>query len=199
VIGLFFTKCSLCESVIHVFGREDQVTSLFEWHPGWNSSFPCVRPLCGGRAKRIQPCEAEVGYESVPAAAYYRAIHGFGSLNGKMAEAAEVVELLLKHRIVDVNAYPVGQPERTIVRCLTLEDGTRLHLEGSSRGACVFYVEKSGVKSEDSVDVDRAPASSSEDRTEAGPSVEQNEGTIGRDVEADGVEGGHLSGVPPTG
>jgi hypothetical protein len=84
------------------------------------------------------------GYDvvEVPLRSFFRAIHGFGLSHGAPASYKRAVELLTAKKIVEVKGEPIGKPERVILRELVLEDGTRLHFEASTRGACLYYIEE---------------------------------------------------------
>lgn len=146
---MMFVRCQKCLAAFSVIGDTQELSILED--DQWKVNFPCVAPLCSGRANRIDIREAE-GAQPIPAAAFYRAIQGNGwSKRGGPAEPARVLELLRNKRVVAATAFPVGDPVRTILRSLTLEDGTVLHFESSNQGACVFYVEEL-TRERDSVD-----------------------------------------------
>jgi hypothetical protein len=90
--------------------------------------------------------------KEIPVRAFYRAVHGFGSGEGASASIERFTELLRTKRIVQIQATPVGQPERVILNQLVLDDGTRLHFDSSSRGACCYYIEESGPSCVEVVD-----------------------------------------------
>jgi hypothetical protein len=82
--------------------------------------------------------------EEIPVRNFFRAVHGFGKGDVAPASYSKVRDLLLSKKIVVVDGDPVGQPERTLVRRLILEDGTQLHFDSSSHGACCYYIEEPG-------------------------------------------------------
>ena len=132
---------------------------------------PCITPLCLGRLEKVPSVPFGYRSQEVPIANFYRAVNGFGSPSGESATVGEFSRLIRTKKVVEVKAEPVGQPERVILRRLVLDDGTRLHFESSSRGACCYYIEKPGptcLEVVDEIHSDGAPESSSEDREEVG-------------------------------
>jgi len=153
--------CKTCKRAYSVLGEVEERETLLNGM----DNFPCVTPLCRGRLIRtykrvpVEPIE-------VPLHGFYRAIHGFGAPSGDPAPLKLSRETLLTKRIVEVEAEEIGQPKRTILKGLVMEDGTRLHFSRSTRGACLHYVEvpDAGVD-DDGAGLDEVRA---EDREEAG-------------------------------
>jgi hypothetical protein len=121
----------------------------------------CITPLCDGQL--VETSGAPVGFymTELPARAFYRAIHGFGTGKGEPASYNDFVDLIQNGKVVGVDATPIGQPERVILRQLVFDDGTRMHFDSSSRGACCFYIERPGKSCvevvEDEFTADEAP------------------------------------------
>jgi hypothetical protein len=120
----------------------------------------------------------------LPIRSFYRAIHGFGTGEGDPAAASEFARLLKTKKIADMTITSVGQPERVIVHQLVLEDGTRMHFDSSSRGACCYYIERPGKScvevAEDELATVEAPVSGTgSNREEAGRSDTRTEGSAG--------------------
>lgn len=132
--------CDICKRVIQIGGDHEEITYLL----GNQDSYPCVTPLCRGRMTRTQPYAVPSGYRvsTLPINAFFRAIHGFGPGKGDPASLKRLRELMLSEKIVDLVAEPIGQPERVILRTIVLKNGTRIHLETSAKGACVYYIEE---------------------------------------------------------
>lgn len=127
-------RCFQCDFSVLVEGD----LALFEDQ----ESFPCVRPLCRGRARRVKPLVSDGSrLTNVKASSeeYYRAIHGGGL--GEAAPEGKVRAVLLEQRIVALSTRAVGNPERTVIDNITFENGTQMHLAPSNEGACVYYVE----------------------------------------------------------
>jgi hypothetical protein len=181
---------------------EQEAVALFG--EDWSQTYPCVTPLCRGRLKlvdhefyaRLRRAELVKRTEKVKLEDFYRAVHGFGPVTGDAAPVDLVTELLLTKKIVEVQANPIGQPQRTILRQLVLEDGTRLHFSRSTRGACLHYVEQpeetpDGQVGDDGAQPDEVCA---EEREEAGRGAEAAEGRQTRDPAAGAEVPG--AGVP---
>lgn len=151
--------CNSCGKGYHVHGALLEMNSLM---PDWKSGYPCITPLCRGRLQGTAPQSHSIRFKEVPLLDFYRAVKGFGLCNA--ANLKKTTKLLTEKRIVAVEGESIGTPERTIIRCLVLEDGTRLHFDASSKGACLYYIEET----RDDSDSEGAPEGSSEDREEAG-------------------------------
>lgn len=133
----------------------------------------CITPLCQGRLVRVDGVPTGFHIHELPIRSFYRAIHGFGTGEGDPALASEFARLLKTKKIVDMQITAVGQPERVLVHQFVLEDGTRMHFDSSSRGACCYYIERPGKSClevvEDGPNNDEAPVPVSEqDREEVG-------------------------------
>ena len=141
---MFF--CAACHRVYLVAGQADELRSLI----GEADTFPCITPQCGGMLRKVgaefgrRTQKAGLKSETVPAVAFFRAINGFGLSTGDPASVEEVRKLLLNHRVARVLLEEVGQPERTIVNKLWLDNGVCLHFGSSAKGACVYYIERPG-------------------------------------------------------
>lgn len=167
-----FVVCRVCAKGYCICGNREEISMLLS-APEWKDGFPCITPLCRGRLQRTTlPPESYVSsYEEVPITSFYRAINGFGAPNQVPAALRKVKQALTTKSVVDVVGEPVGNPERTIIRQIVLEDGTRLHFDSSSKGACIYYVEEPGPSCLEVVENELASGaaeSCSPDREEAG-------------------------------
>jgi hypothetical protein len=127
-----------------VVGEERELSSiisLLEFEVG-SSRLQCLRDLCSGELIETSLAVPGALTETIPVRAFYRAMQGFGVGEGDPASVQEFVDLMKNGKIFSVDAVPVGQPERVILRQLVMEDGTRLHFDSSARGACCFYIER---------------------------------------------------------
>ena len=170
--------CSACKNAYQVGGEAEEVKSLL----GSTENFPCITPLCSGRLNIWHPRDGlppDHKVHEVPVRSFFRAIHGFGLSKGAPASFERAQELLLKKRIVQVKGEPVGQPERVILRELVLEDGTRLHFEASSRGACLYFIEEVGPSCVEVFD-----ETTSDDGQGSGAGTAKNREEGGRALEA---------------
>lgn len=129
--------CQTCHRTYQVGGNLEEIQALLT-----EENYPCITPLCAGRLSRVMGI-ASTCFE-VPFPSFYRAINGFGLSTGHAASLARFVALLKTKKIVSIDAEPTGQPERVILRKLVLDDGTRLHFETSSKGACCYFIEEAG-------------------------------------------------------
>lgn len=165
--------CITCRHVWQLGGDIQEIHHLLNSLDIEKGSYKCITPHCNGRLALVHGGTPH-GYtpKEIPIRAFYRAIHGFGSGEGKEASVERFTELLRTKRIVEVQAIPVGQPERVILRQLVLDDGTRLHFDSSSRGACCYYIEEHGPSClevvEDELSVDATNEVSNPDRKEVG-------------------------------
>lgn len=132
--------CTQCRRVIQIGGDPKEVMGLL----GSQDSFPCVTPLCSGRLQKLRPGVSIEGFtsEELPVKSFFRGIHGFGTLEGEAASLARARELLITGDIVDLVGESTGKPERVIIRQLVLKNGTKLHFDTSSKGACLYYIEE---------------------------------------------------------
>lgn len=161
--------CKGCKKVYHVIGDPVEIKYLLD-SSEWGGSYPCITPLCRSRmepCKLTLPCNEVVGIKD-----FYRAIYGFGRANHAPATFTRSKELLTTKKIVSVVGGPVGSPERTLIRELVLEDGTRLHFDSSALGACLYYIEEHGPSCmevvENEIHSDPAAQGVAESREEVG-------------------------------
>lgn len=131
--------CNSCGKGYNVCGDPQEVSHLlFDSRKGYS----CITPMCHGRLAGTVPQSHSVRFKEVHVSAFYRAVKGFGA--SATASLAKATRALLEKRVVAVEGEPIGTPERAIIRCLVLEDGTRLHFDTSSRGACLYHIEEPG-------------------------------------------------------
>ena len=197
------TECQTCWQLGGDFKEIQHIINSLDFEKG---TYPCITPLCNGRLMKVHGTPPRFQPKEIPVRAFYRAIHGFGAGAGKEASIERFIELLRTKKIVEVQASPVGQPERVILNQLVLEDGTRLHFDSSTRGACCYYIEERGqscVEVFDELSTDATAESSKQDRKEVGRTVEVDaEADTGRPAvlhAADEQSGaGGVSSVPET-
>lgn len=133
--------CDSCRRIYHVGGEPAEVKSLLN-----QAKYPCVTLGCKGVLVLDYCVTLREGYEvvHVPLRGFFRAVHGFGPVTGAPAALADVELLFRTDKIERVVAFPIGDPERVILKELIFESGTRMHFDSSARGACVYYVERPG-------------------------------------------------------
>lgn len=165
-------RCAICNNAYVVSGLKEETTRLLEC----KEEFSCITPFCSGLLKRVNWPLVGDKVTTLPLNQFFRAVNGFGLAKGDPASASKVRDLLVTKRISSVVVEPVGDPERTIIKYVVLEDGTRLHFTASSKGACVYYVEEQGPTCTEVFDarnaVERGPESSFENRKEVGRAIE---------------------------
>jgi hypothetical protein len=175
--------CTQCRKVIQIGGDPREIKGLL----GNEDSFACVTPLCGGRMRKLREGISIQGFETLemPVQTFFRGINGFGTGTGAAASLARARELLLNEKIVEVVGESAGEPERVILRRLVLHNGTTLHFDTSSKGACLYYIEEAGpscveVFDDDEVSNRAATEVSNPDREEVGraPSPDADVGPI---------------------
>lgn len=139
---IYYTECPECGTVVRVLGDPATVEIRLSLFKG---SFPCVNPGCSGTAQR-RNIEEVVGKEhhSIPLDTYFRGLHNLGMTVEPPAPVELVKSMLLGSKIRDVVVEPVGQPERTLIWKIELENGAILHLAPSGKGPCVYRVESPG-------------------------------------------------------
>jgi hypothetical protein len=132
--------CSSCARGYNVYGDHKEIARLLT---DSGKGFQCITPMCRGRLIGTVPhSHSGVYFTEISLQDFYRATKGFGLSGAAPASLKKSTKLLLEKRIVAVEGEPIGTPERTIIRCLILEDGTRLHFDTSSKGACLYYIEE---------------------------------------------------------
>lgn len=133
--------CKRCHHIYHVGGEPDEVKSLLK-----QAEYPCITVGCAGVLVSDYCVPLRGGYHvvHVPLHGFFRAVHGFGPVKGTPAALADVELLFRSDKIERVVAFSIGDPERVILKELVFESGTRMHFDSSSRGACIYYVEKPG-------------------------------------------------------
>lgn len=133
--------CNSCGKGYDVFGPPGEVERLLA---DGQSGFPCITSLCQGRLVGTVPHSHNIRFKEVPLPVFYRAVKGMGFSQGAPAGLERAIRVLIAKRVVEVVGESTGTPERTIIRCLVLEDGTRLHFDTSTKGACLYYIEEPG-------------------------------------------------------
>ncbi len=181
-----FFCCDICQHVWQLGGDIQEIHHLLTSLDLEKGSYKCITPHCNGRLTLVHGVPHGFTSKEIPIRAFYRAIHGFGSGEGKEASVERFTELLRTKKIVEVQAIPVGQPERVILRQLVLEDGTRLHFDSSSRGACCYYIEEHGpscvevVENELSADTTAEVGESDREETRRNPQAVSESSDRGR-------------------
>ena len=135
--------CQTCQNAWQILGTVEERVNIAALLAEIDN-VGCITPLCSGRLVRSSGIPAGFHIIELPIRSFYRAIHGFGTGEGDPAASSEFARLLKTKKIVDLNITAVGQPERVIVHQIILEDGTRMHFDSSSRGACCYYIERPG-------------------------------------------------------
>lgn len=142
------TVCPYCRTVVTVEENPEKDSSQLFDKPEWEFTVPCVTPLCGRRANWVRKLGElskylHEGYrhEKMVAEDYLRALCGFGP-PGKGGPMELTSKMLTTKKVVEVDGYERGNPPRTILRCLTFADGTRMHFAASTYGACIYYIEE---------------------------------------------------------
>lgn len=148
--------CDSCSHIYHVGGEPQEVRALLR-----QAQYPCVTPECSG-ILHVSSCVSAIRERykviHVPLRGFFRAVHGFGPVSGAPAALDAVVETLLTDKVSRVEAIPVGDPERVILRELIFESGIRMHFDSSARGACIYYLEKPGKTCVEEVEDDLSAA-----------------------------------------
>jgi hypothetical protein len=192
--------CPTCKHAYEVTGERGELEGMLAGPDGsMPGAFRCVTPLCSGMMQRDVPLKAlenveGSGVQVLPADVFFRGIHGFG-INGAPAEVADVKKVLLTGKIAEVHARDVGQPERTIIERIVMEDGTRLHFASSNRGACVYYVERRGPSCVEVIDGLEQSGRSSGPQAGEGSAEDREEGGRAGEDEAPGGGEPHQHGA----
>jgi hypothetical protein len=146
---MMIAYCFLCQTAYQIGGDPLEVDRLLDT-PEWKESLPCATDRCLGRAARVSldwvtaNTDKVRKVEGIPLDVYYRAINGFGRPDQSPADLPAVKLELITKKIASVVGYSVGDPERTILNKLVMEDGTMLHFASSTHGACIFAISKPG-------------------------------------------------------
>ena len=183
--------CNSCRKGWQLMGEPGEVASIAGLIHS-DTNYGCITPLCSGRLVEVSGTPVGFSIKELPIRSFYRAIHGFGSGEGDPAAASDFAELLKTKKIVDMTVTAVGQPERVIVHQLVLEDGTRLHFDSSTRGACCYYIERPGKSCVEVVEDELSTVGTSV------PGPDSNREEVGRsDADAAGEQRPEqLAGVP---
>lgn len=133
--------CTACNLAYHLGGSQEEIVQL-RLHS--KDSYECITPLCNGRMVWTSSLPEGCLVQDIPVSAFFRATMGFGWAKGAVASLERAKELLTTEKIVEVVGESTGRPERVILRKLVLENGTQLHFDSSSKGACLYYIEEKG-------------------------------------------------------
>lgn len=167
-----FFACHQCRSVWQVGGDPKEVAYVLSMV----ECPQCITPLCRGRMEQVPVAPFGFRPREIPVENFFRAVNGFGSPEGDAATVKEFTDLIKTRRVVEVKAEASGQPERVILRRLVLDDGSRLHFDVSTKGACCYYIERPSPSCvevvEDELHSSGAAEGSVEDREEVGRAVE---------------------------
>lgn len=106
----------------------------------------CPRVDCRGSMKAIDETRFSalialgLSYFVLNADEFLSACSGFG-LPDEIDASKNVVDTLLsKYKIVDVRVRQGGNPKRTILDCLILEDGSTLHVAAGGDGPTIYRI-----------------------------------------------------------
>jgi len=144
---VFWAYCSQCGRCYEV--RATNLTDPAGSLPLSDESFSCITPLCGGRLRKYRRDSIAGQLERILTACrvvvpisqddFYRAVMG---LDIKPVTLDRLAKATANRRIVEWKCLPDGNGQRVIVETLILEDGTRVHLAPSVKGACVYRIEE---------------------------------------------------------
>jgi len=165
-----FYACPTCKTSYQLAGTLEELHSMSELVE--RESAHCPTPLCEGRVMQVKGHARGFTQKEIPLQTFYRAVHGFGAPDGSAATVNRFRELITTKKVMEVHAEPTGQPERVILKRLVMEDGTRLHFDSSSKGACCYYIEEPGPSCLEVFDEQHRGESADTDRKKAGRVVE---------------------------
>jgi hypothetical protein len=85
---------------------------------------------------------------------FYQMVAG---LDVEPVTAARIVKAASGKRIAEFVLQPDGSDKRVIVDTIVLEDGTRIHLAPSVKGACIYRIEEphAGPRTSENADPNR--------------------------------------------
>lgn len=175
-----------CKSTVIVEIKDVAEESLFN-RPQWEKGFPCPFPLCGGRLLKdtVAFRNSDRPPVHVSALEFYRRVCGQGEASFEV-----VTKILTTKRIVWVDGEAIGEPERSLIKSLTFEDGTKLHFGTSRHGACAYKLEEPV-----SADVETDLEGRDPDRAQAGRADQAGEDESG----PGGSVSTHVGAVEPAG
>lgn len=135
--------CSIqeCRTAVRIQGEDGEMESLFgegsEWYP---DNFPC--PRCKAPSSIIDSISPaalkELTLTDVSAGEAYAAFNGLGLPEEHDCGPTAVADLLLKQRIVKADVGLIRGANRSVLRSLEFEDGTKMYLGSSPYGSTVF-------------------------------------------------------------
>ncbi|ERR1043165_3669530 len=134
-------RCSKCEKSYFVKkSKEDNMHLL-------KKSMRCPNYVrCKGKiTQRSWKNSGEVrNYHWVTAIELYQASAGLGLLSERNCSPSMLKKILLGHRTVSVDVSASGDPNKSIVTSLTLDNGKVIHLASSTKGAIVYKITEAG-------------------------------------------------------
>lgn len=144
---MIVVSCGSCSLVIQVMGDPKQIDYLVgKSSRYWPDKYVC--PRCESQALAVEgecaPPEllAHPRTMFLEAEEFYAALNGFGVPSEREADYETVRDLLTSMRITGIKARPSGNPKRTLIEWLELEDGTRVYIASGGRGATVYRIKR---------------------------------------------------------
>lgn len=140
--------CKDCATAVRVTGEHEELSHLLgemnsDWYP---DKYPCPTAACKGKAEFMESIEPSALrmlnlYDLTPHEAF-AAFHGLGLPEERDCGPTAVREVLLKHRIKEVDVQLIRGSNRSVIYQLVLEGGIILYLGSSPFGATVYRLAK---------------------------------------------------------
>lgn len=131
--------CMSCGTAIRITGEHNEMESLF----GGEKTFPC--PTCGEDSEEVDSIE-QAAFRSLdlhdltPQEAF-AAFNGLGLPKERDCGSTAVSALLIEKRIVAVEGEMIKGTNRTVIRHIEFQDGTKMYLGASAYGAMVYRIQ----------------------------------------------------------
>lgn len=139
--------CSACGTAIRTSGEYDEVDVLLgeksEWYP---DKYPC--PCCPAKAAMVDAIEPaalkSLDLYEMTAQEAYGAFNGLGLPTERECGPLAVAEAF-KSPVKKINCELIKGTNRSVMRSIELEDGTRVYFGSSSYGATIYRIAKKRV------------------------------------------------------
>lgn len=136
--------CLECYTTVRLIDEPAVITDLVgEKSEFWPDKYVCVS--CGKRCEAIKESEAEpealkkMKLKELNAQEFLAALHGFGTPDEMLCDAATVRELF-RRPIKHVAGYTIPNTSRFLLETIELEDGTKIYFGAGAAGACVYRI-----------------------------------------------------------
>lgn len=125
-------RCSACKVTYSVSSKDPDIHLL-------QKDVRCPNHPCNGIVVEIAKTNARVKAVKVKAVELYQA-HQMGFSSERKCGPAELTKMLTGTKVISVDVDKTSDPDKSILRSITLEGGRTLHLAPSTIGVVVLKV-----------------------------------------------------------